>query len=113
MSNENMTAILKYATISDKKILLVSKLVKGKNIQEAFDILENIPKKAAKILIKVIKSAVSNAVNNGKQKASSLYIDKIEVSKGPKIKRIRFTSRSRISHYEKYRSFIKVVLNTK
>jgi len=45
------------------------------------DILENIPKKAAKILIKVIKSAVSNAVNNGKQKASSLYIDKIEVSK--------------------------------
>ncbi len=113
MSNENMTAILKYATISDKKILLVSKLVKWKNIQEALDILENIPKKAAKILIKVIKSAVSNAVNNGKQKASSLYIDKIEVSKWPKIKRIRFTSRSRISHYEKYRSFIKVVLNTK
>jgi hypothetical protein len=35
------------------------------------------------------------------------------VCKWPKLKRIRFTSRSSISHYEKYRCFVKVVLNTK
>ncbi len=113
MSNGNMTATLKYAIVSDKKMLLISKLVKWKKIQEALDILEYTPKKAAKILAKVIKSASSNAVVNWKKKLSDLFVDSIEVGKWPKIKRIRFTSRSRISHYEKSRCYVKVVLNTK
>ncbi|HOG15027.1 MAG TPA: 50S ribosomal protein L22 [Candidatus Absconditabacterales bacterium] len=113
MSNENMTATLKYAIVSDKKMLLVSKLVKGKKVQEALNILGYIPKKSAKILAKVIQSASSNAVVNGKKKLPDLFIEAIEIGKGPKIKRIRFTSRSRVSHYEKSRCYVKVVLNTK
>lgn len=113
MNKENMTATLKYAIISDKKMLLISKLVKWKGVQEALDILEYTPKKAAKILAKVVKSAAANAVTNGKKNLWDLYIEAIEVWKWPKLKRIRFTSRSRISHYEKYRCFVKVVLNTK
>lgn len=108
-----MTATLKYAIVSDKKMLLISKLVKWKKIQDALDILEYTPKKAAKILAKVVKSAASNAVVNDKKALSELFIETIEVGKWPKIKRIRFTSRSRISHYEKSRCYIKVVLNTK
>jgi ribosomal protein L22 len=42
-----------------------------------------------------------------------LYIERIEIGRGPKIKRVRFVSRSRISHYEKYRAYVKVILNTK
>jgi ribosomal protein L22 len=42
-----------------------------------------------------------------------LYVEKIEVGRWPKIKRIRFVSRSRISHYVKYRSFVKVYLHVK
>jgi large subunit ribosomal protein L22 len=67
MNNGNMTATLKYAIVSDKKMLLISKLVKGKKVQEALDILEYTPKKAAKILAKVVKSAAANAVTNGKK----------------------------------------------
>jgi large subunit ribosomal protein L22 len=67
MNKENMTATLKYAIVSDKKMLLISKLVKGKNVQQALDILEYTPKKAAKILAKVVKSAAANAVTNGKK----------------------------------------------
>jgi len=70
-----------------------------------------IPKKPAKILIKVIKSANSNAKNASDTK--ELYIKEINVGRAPKLKRIRFSSRSRISHYVKFRSFVKVVLNTK
>jgi ribosomal protein L22 len=44
---------------------------------------------------------------------NSLYIQTIDVWGAPKLKRIRFTSRSRISHYAKYRSFVRVVLNSK
>ncbi len=113
MTNGNMTAILKYAIISDKKMSLISQLVKWKKIQEALDILEYTPKKAAKILAKVVTSAAANAVNNEKKKMSDLYIETIEVGKWPKLKRIRFSSRSRISHYQKYRCYVKVVLNTK
>jgi len=108
-----MTATLKYAIVSDKKMLLISKLVKWKKVQDALDILEYTPKKAAKILAKVVKSAMSNAVVNEKKTLSDLFIDTVEVGKWPKIKRIRFTSRSRISHYERSRCYVKVVLNTK
>ena len=113
MNKENMTATLKYALVSDKKMLLIAKLVKWKDVQEALDILDYMPKKAAKSLAKVIRSAATNAVTNGKKSLWDLYIEAIVVSKWPKLKRIRFTSRSRISHYEKYRCFVKVVLNTK
>lgn len=113
MTNGNMTAILKYAIVSDKKMLLISKLVNWKKIQEALDILEYTPKKSAPILAKVVKSAAANAVNNGKENLGDLYIESIEVGKWPKLKRIRFSSRSRISHYQKYRCYVKVILNTK
>ncbi|MBQ5944916.1 hypothetical protein IJL65_00480 [bacterium] len=42
-----------------------------------------------------------------------MVVDRVEVGRGPKIKRVRFTSRSRISHYEKYRCYVKVVLAVK
>jgi len=48
MTNGNMTAILKYAIVSDKKMTLIAKLVKWKKIQEALDILEYTPKKSCK-----------------------------------------------------------------
>ena len=113
MTNGNMTAILKYAIVSDKKMLLISKLVKWKKIQDALDILEYTPKKAAKILAKVVASAAANAVHNDKKSLKYLFIDTVEVWRWPKIKRIRFTSRSRISHYERSRCYVKVILNTK
>lgn len=111
--NKSMTATLKYALTSDKKMAVIAKLVSGKKVNEALDILKFTPKKGARTLYKVVASAQANAINNADKKAEDLYIEKIDVSKWPKIKRVRFTSRSRISHYVKYRSFVRVVLNTK
>jgi large subunit ribosomal protein L22 len=62
--NKSLTATLKYALVSDKKMSLMAKLVQGKRVQEALDILNVMPKKAGKILAKVIKSAYSNAKNS-------------------------------------------------
>jgi ribosomal protein L22 len=64
-------------------------------------------------LYNVVHSAYSNALQTGKVDPTKLYIEKIDVGAGPKLKRIRFSSRSRISHYAKYRSFVKVTLNSK
>ena len=112
MSNQ-VTATLKYALLSDKKMNLIASLVRGKKVVKALDMLEFMPKKGARTLHKLIKSAAANAVNNNLLNLDDLFVERIEVGRGSKIKRVRFVSRSRISHYEKYRSYVKVVLNTK
>lgn len=111
--DNNLTATLKYALVSDKKMSLIAQMVKGKKIDDALTFLQVLPKKAAKFLYKVIKSAQANATKNASYDASKLYIHKIEIGRGPKIQRIRFSSRSRISHYVKYRAFVKVFLHVK
>lgn len=110
---KNLTATLKYALLSDKKMAVIAKIVVGKNVKEALTQLEFIPKKWAKELAKVIKSAYANATTNGTADAAKLYIEKIFVTRAPKIKRVRFVSRSRISHYVRSRCFVKVFLHVK
>lgn len=44
MSNQ-VTATLKYALLSDKKINLIATLVRGKQVVKALDVLEYMPKK--------------------------------------------------------------------
>ena len=111
MDNQ-VSATLKYALLSDKKMNLIADLVRGKKATEAMSSLEFLPKKGARTLYKLIKSAVANASAKWLP-VDQLVIDRIEVGRWPKIKRIRFTSRSRISHYEKYRCYVKVVLAVK
>lgn len=111
--NKSLTATLKYALTSYKKMQLVAKLVQGKNVDEALTILEHTPKASAKMLWKVIKSAQANAVNNAGQNAQTLYISHITVGRGPKLKRSRFVARSRIHGYVKHRAFVRVVLDNK
>ncbi len=111
--DNNLTATLKYALVSDKKMSLIAQMVKGKKVQDALDFLNVLPKKAAKSLYKVIKSAYANATTNGSYDGKTLYVRTIEVGRWPKIKRVRFASRSRISHYVKYRAFVKVFLHVK
>lgn len=113
MVNASMTATLKYALTSDKKMLLLAKLVQWKRVDEALRMLTFTPKRAAKILHKVVTSAFANATHNAWENADGLYIQTIFVGRGPKIKRMRFASRSRAHHYIKHRSFVKVVLHNK
>ncbi|MDR0859597.1 MAG: 50S ribosomal protein L22 [Candidatus Peribacteria bacterium] len=108
-----VSATLKYALLSDKKLNLIADLVRGKKVKDAFSLLEHMPKKGARTLHKLLKSATANAVTNKGLALDDLRIGTIEVGRGPKIKRVRFVSRSRISHYEKYRAYVKVVLTTK
>ena len=110
--NNQVSATLKYALLSDKKMNLVADLVRWKKATEAMTMLEFLPKKGARTLYKLLKSAIANASAKWLP-VDQLFVDRIEVGRGPKIKRVRFVSRSRISHYEKYRCYVKVVLATK
>ena len=57
-------AIAKYVRMSPMKSRVVLDLIRGKNVNEAFAILQYTPKDAAVVINKVLKSAVANAENN-------------------------------------------------
>ncbi len=105
-----MTATLKYALMSSKKLGLVASMVKWKSVLEARRFLTFLPKKAWKTLLKLINSATANAENNLDLKKEDLYIDTINVGKGPKIKRVRAVGRWRMHGYEHHRAYVSVKL---
>lgn len=99
-------AILRYARISPRKARVVADLIRGKDVDEAFSILKFTPKKAARIIEKLLKSAVSNAeASPDIVDVDSLYVKTIYVNQGPVLKRIRpramgraYLIRKRTSH---------------
>lgn len=103
-----MKAILKNIRISPKKANLVAGLVRGEKVDSALNKLKYTPKKAAKILFKVIASAAANAENNFKQKPEKLYIKEIVVTEGPTYKRSVSVSRGRMHPLKKRTSHITV-----
>lgn len=110
--NKSLTATLKYATTSMRKMLLIAKMVRGKTVDQALTQLSVLPKKSAEILWKVIRSASSNATTNLWLDVASLFVEKIELWKWPKIKRGRFVSRWRVHPYLKHRAFVRVILTS-
>ena len=75
-----VAARLKGARISAQKARLVADQVRGKPVEEALDLLEFSPKKAAHLVKKVLNSAIANAENNegadvDELKVSSVYVD--------------------------------------
>lgn len=111
MSNRSMTATLKYALSSEKKISLIAKMVRWKPVSEALTFLHYLPKKSAGILWKVVNSAYANAQHNLNIDPTTLYVKEILVWKWPSLKRVRPVWRSRMHRYKKHRSFVKVVLD--
>lgn len=108
--NRSYTATLKYATLSYQKMNLIAKMVRWKKASEALTMLDMMPKKAAGILWKVVRSAVANAEHNADAEVENLTIETINVWRGMLLKRHRFVSRSGVHRYFKHRSFVSVIL---
>jgi len=103
-----MKAIYRKARISPKKISLIADLVRGKNASKSLDFLKFTPKKGARILYHVLKSALSNAENNFNQDGKNFVISKIIVTKGPVYNRHIPISRGRVHPIQKKTSHITV-----
>jgi len=83
------TATAKYVRVSARKMRLVADMVRGKGVAEARTVLAFSTKNAAKVVTKVLGSAVANAENNHDMSADELFISTILVNEGPTLKRIR------------------------
>ena len=82
-------AILKFIRLSPLKGRLVAQQIQGMNAEEALAALEFTPNKAAKIISKVVASAVAN----GDFEPEEVTITSCRVDKGPVLK--RFIPRAR------------------
>jgi large subunit ribosomal protein L22 len=103
-----MKAILRKARISPKKANLVAGMVRRKSVTDALDILSFTPKKGAKILFKVLTSAVANAENNFAQDKKKLLVKHIIVNEAATFKRWLPVSRGRSHPLLKRNSHITV-----
>ena len=113
--NENKDTIpkahVRYARVSASKAKIVLDTIKGKGAGEALAILAYTPRTAARIIEKVLKSAVANAENNQGMDASKLFVPEAYANKGPIMKRIRPRAQGRAYRIEKQTSHISIVLN--
>ena len=107
------TASLHYLRIAPRKVRMVADLIRGKSIGQAQTILNFTTKKASRPLLKLLNSAIANAKNNLKLKETLLFISKIEVNEGPKLKRSRPRARGQAYEIQKKTSHINLVLEVK
>jgi large subunit ribosomal protein L22 len=106
------TATHKYARISARKVRALADLVRGKFADEALDILRFQPHRGARMLEKVIKSALGNAEHQQAPAIDDLMVVDARVDGGPMFKRIRPMSRGQAFEIKRRMSHIKVSLDT-
>ena len=99
-------AIAKSLRVSPIRARLIADLIRGKDVETARGILENTNTKASKMILKVLNSAVANAVNNNGANENDLVISKCFINPGPIYKRIQFASRGNVDRHDKRTSHI-------
>jgi large subunit ribosomal protein L22 len=110
---KEVKAYLRYLRIAPRKVRLVADLIRGKSVLEAERVLNFTRKKAALPLLKLLKSAISNAKHNFNLDEKNLYISKITVDQGPKTKKVFPRARGRADIKEKKTSHVTLILKEK
>ena len=103
----------KYIRVSASKVRLVLDLLKGKTVEQAHFILDNVNKGAAIPVRKVLVSAFSNANNNRQEKflSKDLYICGLRADVGPMLVRYRAATMGRATPVRHRTAHIRVELD--
>jgi len=106
-------AILKYARITPTKARKVINVIRGKQAGEALLILKYMPHRGARIIEKVLRSALANAEQkNPRVDIDNLKIVKAFVDQGPIMKRIEERAMGRANIIKKKTSHITIYVDT-
>ena len=95
-----------------RKLRLVANTVKKLSLEKAINQLAVIDRRATLPILKVVKQAVANAVNNHKVLATDLVLKDIQVSEGSRFRRFQAVSRGRAHEIKKRTSHVTVTLVT-
>lgn len=103
-------AVAKYQRLSPQKARLVARNVLGLPVEDAINLLRFTPKKAAKLIGKVLHSAVANAEQLPGVDVDNLVVKQVLVNEGPTLKRIKPRAMGRANRILKRTSHITVVV---
>jgi large subunit ribosomal protein L22 len=104
-------AAARHARISPQKARLIMDQVRGKKVEEALNLLSFSPQKGARLLKKLIDSAVANAEENSSIDVDTLYVKRVFADEGPVLKRFRPRAMGRASRIRKRTSHLTVILD--
>ena len=107
----DVKAIAKDVRISPIKIRLMVDLIRGKNVNDALNILTNYNSKPARVVKKVLDSAIANAVNNNDLDKDKLYIKTAVVDQASTLKRRVPGSRGKVDKFYHRRSHVTIVVS--
>ena len=104
-------AKVRFVRISPRKVRLIMDEIRGKDVGSALNKLLFTPKKGARLLKKLIDSAVANAGANADMDVDNLYIKKIFADEGPTLKRFMPRAMGRATKIRKRTSHLTVILD--
>ena len=105
-------AVLRGVRISAQKGRLVADQVRGKSVEAALNILAFSPKKAAKIIKKVLESAIANAEHNDGADVDELRVSRVLVDEGASLRRFSARAKGRGARIEKQTCHITLAVGT-
>jgi large subunit ribosomal protein L22 len=103
-------AVLRYCRMSAFKVRPVLDLIRGRDLDQAQDILRFSERDAARVVAKLLASAVANAENNDLQSADELYVSACYADEATTMKRWRPRARGRATRIRKRTCHITVVV---
>jgi large subunit ribosomal protein L22 len=106
------SAMLRYARVSPRKVRIVARLIRGKAVDEAINILMFTNRGPAPMLKKLLVSAIANAEDKSKGSldTDNLMVREVSVDQGPTLKRWRPRAMGRATRINKRTSHIRIVL---
>ena len=106
-------AMARTVRVSPRKTRLVLDLIRGKNVADAIAILKFTPNKAARVVEKVLNSAIANAENNFGLEKANLVVSEAFANEGPTLKRFRPRAKGSASPINKRTAHLTVVVAEK
>lgn len=103
-------AILRFVRIAPRKARVVIDMIRGQQVPQAFAMLKHTPRHAAKVVEKLLRSAVSNAEQKEMGDSEDMWVSSAVVNCGPIHKRFRARSMGRANSIHKRTSHITIVV---
>lgn len=104
-------AVHRYARISPRKVRPLADMIRGKFADDALNILRYQPQRGARMLEKVLKSALANAEDRRASRLGDLVVTEVRVDGGPMTRRMRPKARGMAAIIKKRMSHIHVALD--
>ena len=103
-----VAATLRHARISPQKVRLMADEIRGKKVDDALKVLSFTPKKSARVVKKVLESAIANAEHNHGADIDELKVSIVEVNIAPTLNRNRARAKGRGTRIIKRNSHITI-----